>query len=209
MKNNLKTAEPKTDMLQYIMVRKVNAVQDGARAEKERIRQETRMISGQLDPAYRKEASESITRQVLALPWWQAAKAVMIYWSLPEEPDTRALMETALREKKHLLLPRCLDGKTMTALPLKNLEDVEPGHLGIPAPRLEAHRGKIPEPDLIIVPCVTASPDGVRLGHGAGYYDRFLAEHPAKTVCLCFRSLQRASLPAEETDILMDLVITD
>ena len=133
----------------------------------------------------------------------------MIYWSLPEEPDTRALMEAALREKKHLLLPRCLDGKTMTALPLKNLEDVEPGHLGIPAPRLEAHRGKIPEPDLIIVPCVTASPDGVRLGHGAGYYDRFLAEHPAKTVCLCFRSLQRASLPAEETDILMDLVITD
>jgi len=209
MKNNLKTSEPKSDMLQYKMARKVIAVQYGAKAEKERIRQETRMISDRLDPAYRKEASESIIRQVLALPWWKEAKTVMVYWSLPEEPDTRALMEAALREKKRLLLPRCLDGKTMTAIPLKDLKDVEPGHLGIPAPRLSARRGKIPEPDLIIVPCVTAAPDGVRLGHGAGYYDRFLAEHPGKTVCLCFRSLQRASLPAEETDIPMDLVITD
>ena len=209
MKNNLKTAELKTDMLQYMMVRKVNAVQGGARAEKERIRQETRMISGQLDPAYRKEASKAIARQVLALPWWKDTKTVMIYWSLPEEPDTRELMEAALKEKKNLLLPRCLDGKTMTALPLKDLKDVEPGLLGIPAPHLDGHRGKVPEPDLIIVPCVTAAPDGVRLGHGAGYYDRFLAEHPAKTVCLCFRALQRASLPAEETDIPMDLVITD
>ena len=187
----------------------VRSVQDMARAEKERIRQETRIISDQLTEAYRKEASGAITRQVLDLPWWKEAKTVMIYWSLPQEPDTRELMEAALREKKNLLLPRCLDGKTMTALPLKNLKDVEPGHLGIPAPRLDGRKKKVPDPDLIIVPCVTAAPDGVRLGHGAGYYDRFLSEHKGKTVCLCFRPLQRASLPAEETDILMDLVVTD
>ena len=67
----------------------------------------------------------------------------------------------------------------------------------------------IPEPDLILVPCVAASPGGIRLGHGAGYYDRFLAEHSGKAVCLCFRALLRADLPMEETDIPMDLVISD
>lgn len=184
-------------------------MQGSVRAEKERVREEVRMISARLTPDYRKEASEAITRQVLALPWWKEAKVVMLYWSLPEEPDTRALMEAALREKKKLLLPRCLDGKRMTALPLEDLENVEPGHLGIPAPKQKARKGKTPEPDLIVVPCVSAAPDGVRLGHGAGYYDRFLQEHPAKTVCLCFRALQRPTLPAEETDIPMDLVITD
>ena len=66
-----------------------------------------------------------------------------------------------------------------------------------------------PEPDLILVPCVAAAPNGVRLGHGAGYYDRFLAEHPAQTVCLCFRRLLRADLPADVTDILTDMVLTD
>ena len=57
--------------------------------------------------------------------------------------------------------------------------------------------------------CVTAALHGVRLGHGAGYYDRFLAKQAGKTVCLCFRALLRADLPAEDTDVFVDLVITD
>ena len=167
------------------------------------------MISGQLTPEYRKEAGEAITRQLLSHPWWKQAKTVMLYWSLAHEPDTRELMETALREGKTLLLPRCLDGKRMTALPVRNLNDVEPDYLGIPAPVTDAEGDTAAEPDLIVVPCVAAAQDGMRLGHGAGYYDRFLAEHTGRTVCLCFRALQRASLPAEETDVPVDLVITD
>ena len=88
-------------------------------------------------------------------------------------------------------------------------EKLQPGTLGIPEPPAPEDTACIPEPDLIIVPCMTASPGGVRLGHGAGYYDRFLAAHSGKTACLCFRALMRADLPAEETDIPMDFVITD
>ena len=59
------------------------AVHGGAKAEKQRIRQETRMIAGRLTPEYRCEASEAIARQVLALPFWAEAETVMAYWSLP------------------------------------------------------------------------------------------------------------------------------
>ena len=181
----------------------------GARAEKQRIRLETRMVSGRLTSEYRRKASREITRQVLALPSWNQAKTVMAYWSLPEEPDTRELMETALREGKTLLLPRCLDASKMAALPVRDLTGLKPGTLGIPEPEEEKNGGKIPEPDLILVPCMTAAMNGVRLGHGAGYYDRFLAEHSGTTVCLCFRALLRADIPAEDTDVPVDLVITD
>lgn len=181
----------------------------GVRAEKQRVRQEARKISGQLTPEYRREASREITRQVLALPAWQQAGTVMAFWGMPSEPDTRELMETALREGKTLLLPRCLDRERMAALPVTDPAGLKSGALGIPEPD-ESEEGKeIPEPDLILVPCVAVSPEGVRLGHGAGYYDRFLAEHPGKTACLCFRALLREDIPAEETDIAMDLVITD
>ena len=179
----------------------------GARAEKQRIRQETRMIAEQLTPEYRREASRVITRQVLTLPAWEQAKTVMAYWSMPGEPDTRELMETALREGKTLLLPRCLDASRMTALPVRDLDSLKPGALGIPEP--EDDGTKAPEPDLILVPCMAAAMHGVRLGHGAGYYDRFLAERSGRTVCLCFRILVRADLPAEDTDVSVDLVITD
>ena len=167
------------------------------------------MISERLTPEYRSEASREITRQVLALPEWKEAATVMAYWSLETEPDTRELMETALREGKTLLLPRCLDAARMAALPVKNLAEVKEGKMGIPEPETPADGTAVPEPDLILVPCVAAAPHGARLGHGAGYYDRFLAEHPARAVCLCFRALLRGDIPAEETDIITDLVITE
>jgi len=184
-------------------------MQGGARAEKQRIRQEARMIAGQLTETYRREASREITRQVLSLPFWKQASAVMAYWSLPSEPDTRELMETALREGKTLLLPRCLDAARMAALPVRDLDGLKPGALGIPEPEPAEDGTAVPEPDLILVPCLAAAPRGVRLGHGAGYYDRFLAEHSGKAVCLCFRALLRGDLPMEETDIITDLVVTD
>ena len=181
----------------------------GARAEKQRIREEIRIISGQLTPEYRQEASRNITRQVLELPFWKEAGTVMAYWSMPSEPDTRELMETALREGKTLLLPRCVDARRMVALPVRNLADVKPGRLGIPEPEPAEDGTETPEPDLILVPCMAAALHGVRLGHGAGYYDRFLSEHPGRAVCLCFRTLLMADLPAEETDIITDLVVSD
>ena len=180
-----------------------------AKAEKERIRREVRAATETLDPAGLREAGRAITRRVLALPAWQKARTVMAYVSMPAEPDTRELMETALREGKTLLLPRCVDRERMTALPVKDLSGLVPGRLRIPEPPEAAEDAPVPEPDLILVPCMAASPQGIRLGHGAGYYDRFLSERRGEKVCLCFRAFLRADLPAEDTDVPMDLVVTD
>ncbi|QUA52671.1 5-formyltetrahydrofolate cyclo-ligase [Aristaeella lactis] len=182
---------------------------NGARTEKQRIRQEIRMISKGLSPEYRQEASREITLKVLNLPSWKKAKTVMAFRSMPEEPDTQALLETALREGKTLLLPRCLDGQRMAALPVKDLAELRPGRMGIQEPPVPEEGTELPEPDLVLVPCMAAAPNGIRLGHGAGYYDRFLEKHPVQTVCLCFRALLRSDLPAEETDIPVDFVISD
>ena len=56
--------------------------------------------------------------------------------------------------------------------------------------------------------------DGVYYLNTALRLDKYLelslaAEHPGKAVCLCFRALLRADLPAEDTDVITDLVITD
>ena len=134
------------------------------------------------------------------------AKTVMAYWSMPGEPDTRDLMETALREGKTLLLPRCLDRSRMIALPVRDLDSLKPGTLGIPEP--EDDGTKAPEPDLILVPCMTAAPNGIRLGHGAGYYDRFLASHPELyKIGVCFDFQKVPEVPSDEYDIPVDEVI--
>ena len=92
----------------------------GAGGEKQRIRMETKQVSMNLDPAYRAEASRSITKQVLDLPEWRNAETVMAYVSMAEEPDTKEIIRAALDEGKTLLLPRCVDRNTMVALPVSD-----------------------------------------------------------------------------------------
>ena len=63
--------------------------------------------------------------------------------------------------------------------------------------------------DLIIVPCLAAGRNGERLGHGGGYYDRFLASSTGKTVCLCFKRNILDEIPLDEHDVMMNLIITE
>ena len=65
--------------------------------------------------------------------------------------------------------------------------------------------------DMAIIPCVTADRFGARLGHGAGYYDRFLKGLGMYKFCLCFEELlsEDGEIPMEESDIRMDRVITE
>ena len=63
--------------------------------------------------------------------------------------------------------------------------------------------------DIIIVPALCCDRYGNRLGHGAGYYDRYLAHSEAFSVCLCRKALLEEKLPAEDTDIAVSLVLND
>ena len=182
---------------------------DQLRKEKQRLRREIRMAAASLPEDYRAEASHRIAEQILSLEAYRKARVVMMFASLPEEPDTRLLIEDAVRAGKTVLLPRCVSPERMIALPFTGWEDMERGWMNIAEPKIPAEGADIPEPELILAPCVSASPDGRRLGHGAGYYDRFLAGRTAETVCLCFRKLMRENIPAGPSDRRMDRVITD
>ena len=107
-----------------------------------------------------------------------------------------------------MYVPRCWPDGRMEAVRIRDERELAPGILGIPEPPA-AEGTEVPAPDLILVPCMCATQNGIRLGHGAGYYDRFLTGQKGMTVCLCFSRLLRSDLPAEETDIPVDLVITD
>ncbi len=179
------------------------------RQEKQCLRREIRNAASALPEDYRTWASGCIAEQVTALETYRKARVVMAFMSLPSEPDTREIIQDAIRKGKTVLLPRCVSPERMTALPFTGWEDLESGWLGIREPKIPEADIRIPEPELILVPCVSASPDGRRLGHGAGYYDRFLAGRKAETVCLCFRRLMRKDIPAGPADRRVDRVITE
>lgn len=67
--------------------------------------------------------------------------------------------------------------------------------------------------DLVIVPGVAFTKEGLRLGHGAGYYDKYLKllkEHqevPPKTIAVGFKEQMVDNLPTEETDVTIDMIL--
>ena len=61
--------------------------------------------------------------------------------------------------------------------------------------------GRFLGPDaLALVPCLAASRDGVRLGRGGGYYDRFLAGFAGRALLACPAALVFDTLPADPWD---------
>ena len=159
--------------------------------------------------ADRRTYSAAIAREVLRSSVWQKAGSVVLYLSMPTEPDTSALIAAAFAAGKRVCLPKCVDRHTMIAVPVADLNGLVPGGFGIPEPAFLPEDTAPPQIDLTVAPCVGASENGGRIGHGAGYYDRFLAERHTFKLCLCFSELLTAGIPLGEHDIRMDAVVTE
>ena len=86
---------------------------------------------------------------------------------------------------------------------------LRPGFGNIPEPEAQA---PLVTPDLMLVPLVAATPAGLRLGQGGGYYDRTLARlraaGPVIALGLAWDVQIVAALPADPWDERLDWIAT-
>ena len=159
--------------------------------EKQRLRRTMRALERQLSDKYKAASSRSICAHLLAMPEYQAASAVFCFVGTDHEIDTRPILAHALAAGKRLSVPRCTGPGIMELRQLRSLEELSPGAYGIPEPPESAPVMNPDDVDLAILPCLTCSHLGQRLGQGGGYYDRFLSNYRGGTVLLCREKLIR------------------
>ncbi len=176
---------------------------------KKALRKSCRARAAALPAEDRAAADRAIRDAVRASSEWRRAGRVFLYVSMWAEPDTRALLADALEEGKAVFVPRCGPERTMKAVRIRDLSELRPGTLGIPEPPDGGESAAPGSLELALVPCVSVSRTGERLGHGAGYYDRFLAACRCPALCLCYEALVTEEIPHEANDVRMDALVTE
>ena len=177
---------------------------------KKKLREKIRAQIRAFSPEEKARSDARIFRAVLSLPLYQRAKVIFVYVSLDWEIDTHALIKEALFSGKTVAVPKCLPGGRMEVYRLDDFHQLKAQTLGILEP--EEGEDKIAEErlELALIPCLSCTKDGIRLGQGGGYYDRFLAgKKRLFKLALCRESLLSKNLPCEAHDIRMDAVLTE
>ena len=161
--------------------------------------------------AQEQKANEEIQLRLLQSPFFLEAESIFSYVSVEGEVDTKIILETALLMGKRVFVPRCIPGKErlMDAVEIHSMEELSIQYFGLLEPKQEIPASEERNFDLSLIPCVMADKRGGRLGHGAGYYDRFLAKAQGKKLCLCFSWYLTDKIPMEEMDIPMDALLTE
>lgn len=176
---------------------------------KKALRARCREIVKELSPEYIEEASHKIADLLLATDAYKNSNTIFCYMSMGGEPVTDEIIERALEDGKRVGIPLCVGPHDMVVKEYKSGDELARGAFGIREPLAEATEITADEFDLAIVPCVACSEDGRRIGHGAGYYDRFLSVSGFNKIALCFEKLLTDDIPLEDTDVYMDGVATE
>lgn len=151
--------------------------------------------------------SRSITEKVCSLPCFVNAGTVMTYISAFKEPDTAAIIENTLLNNKKCVVP-VSNTDTHTITPVYITDTLVKGAYGIPEPDI-INEADISDIDIALIPGIAFDMHGNRTGFGMGYYDRFLSQFKGLKIGLCYDFQLLPSIPADEHDIRMDLIITE
>ena len=177
--------------------------------EKRLLRKTIREAEVELPDAYWAQASGAICARLAAMPEYLSARTVFCFVGTGREIDTRTFLENALRDGKRLCVPLCIRMGVMELRQIDAMDRLVPGAYGIPEPVKGSPLVEVDEVDFAVIPCLSCSHSGLRLGKGGGFYDRFLSEYRGTAILVCPERLVRDSIPMEPHDRSVLRVLTE
>jgi len=134
------------------------------------------------------------------------ARAIIAYVAHENEVPTAGILADAARVGLPVYLP-ARDGGVVALGPDPHWGCGPGGVVELVGPRAAT----VESPCVALVPLVAWNPAGVRLGRGAGYYDRLLVTLPSGVVRvgLAYEFQEISDLPRDPWDVSVDVVITE
>lgn len=159
-----------------------------------------------LDAAARRAAGQALADRLE--PLFRHARNVAGYAAIGSEPDVTAALARAAAMGCRTLYPHVSGRSTpMHFLLWPAGAPLEPGPYGLLQPPGDAEEAV---PDLVLAPLVGFDRALRRLGHGAGFYDRYFAAMPgARRIGIGWSVQQMDALPSDPWDVPMEAIVTE
>jgi 5-formyltetrahydrofolate cyclo-ligase len=186
-----------------------------ANPAKQILRQQIRQILKLMSNEERIHQSNHVTKVLLSHPVYIASKSISIYVHMNTEISTREIIRHAFQMNKQVFIPR-YNSNSMDMVRVHSLDDLDSLPMtkwNIRQPALDDTTRDIAtnDIDLIIVPGLGFSLDGSRLGHGKGFYDRYLStlKENSYKIGLAYRQqlVENKGIPMQSTDIRIDEIL--
>ena len=185
-------------------------LRENIKEQKKLKRRKIKQRISELDSLYCMEADRKILENVLGLKEFQQAKTIFCYVSTKTEVDTIPILKEILASGKRLGVPKCTGKGIMEVYEIGSLDELAAGAYGILEPDESCEKILSPEEiDFSLIPCISCDREGRRLGHGGGYYDRYLEQSRSVKAIVCRSRLMLENVPTEPHDVRMDLVISE
>lgn len=171
-------------------------------------------LSRQIDAvtdARRQTCSVELREQVVRLPEIARAEGVLACLSFGSEIDTWRLVEQLRGQGKAIFVPRSSrrDGQLHVHPYPCELRELSFGlRQPVPwAPEVPCEDiGSLV--DVVLVLGLAFDRDGYRLGHGKGYFDRFLSGRSVTALGICYPFQLLETIPHDDVDVPMSAVVT-
>ena len=165
-----------------------------------------------LDPHFRARAAETVAERILRLPEVRTASRLLSCLSFGVEIDTWHLVDKLVESGRQVFVPRAdFDNRRLHVHTYPC--ELESLTFGLRQPVAETPALRPEEIDATIeaaiVPGLAFDHSCFRLGHGGGFFDRFLRGRRFPAIGLAYDRQLLPSLPVEPHDLPMQVVVTE
>lgn len=178
---------------------------------KHNLRRQTRTRLKQQTTQYITMASQAITHTLTTLKDFETVQHIACFSPTALEPQIQTFMSQAQDNGKAIYLPVVDKENHMHFSCYETDNEMTVNQFGISEPANKT-RGDSSLFDWILVPLLCFDQAGNRIGHGAGFYDRFFADNPtcqAKRIGLAFACQEVDAIEPDPWDVPLDQLITE
>lgn len=174
------------------------------------LRQQARACLQSIPMTERRSVAKRLCERLREQHVWSAARTVLLFAPLPDEPDAWPLLAVAIASGKLVGLPAFVPGTNgYTARQILDpTRDLTTGQFGIREPAATCPEVPLNRLDLVLVPGIAFDTRGGRLGRGKGYYDRLLCAVNGTKCGVAFDEQIVDAVPVGPMDVRLNCILT-